>query len=509
MRKMTNDEFRQKLASINPRVEPLEPYINSGTKILVKCLKCANEWKVAPNSLLSGHGCPKCAGNIRKTDDEFRSQLSAVNSQIEPLDSYVSANSKIKVKCKQCQNVWEAKPSTLLFGHGCPRCSHGSSLKSNEQFVAEVKRKYPNLKIFSVYKSANEPVNVECGECGYRWSTKAVSLVAAKSAGCPQCSRKKLSQRMTWSENEFKARLATVNPCISLVGSYINSSTKAIFKCEICSNQWEAKPNNVLNGHGCPTCNETGTSYMEQFILEAFKEAFPHYEVISRCRSVIDGELDVYVPALNFAIEPGSWYWHKNGLAKDRKKRELCKKSGIRIITIYDLFPSNTEAPFEEDFIATAHYLGPQADELVDVTKQVLEIAGFRGELDWSLIGAKAYESSKSTRQRLSEELAEVARSNNLVLLSDYRGTREKIQVQCGLCGHIWWANPSDIKAGHGCPKCRYKTSSRAVKCVETGAEYPSCSEAARAIGGSASAIASAARKGHCSGGFHWESVEG
>lgn len=508
MRNLTHDEFCCKLGAINPQVEPLESYISSGSKILFKCLKCGNVWKTTPNIVLGGHGCPKCAGNIKKSDAEFRAQLKSVNSQIEILEPYTSAVRKLRVKCLECGNIWQAKPNTLLMGHGCPHCSHGSSLKSNEQFELEFKEKHPSLKLLTQYAGANKPVEVECTVCGYRWSKAAVGFVATKSAGCPLCSRKKLSERMAWSEDEFKAKLKVINPNITLVGSYVNTSTKALFECELCGEQWNTKPNNVLNGHGCPKCNETGTSYMEQYILVAFKQAFPQYQVLSRCRTVIDAELDIYIPELKFAIEPGGWFWHKNELKKDKKKRALCRERNIRLITIYDMYPKDKEAPFENDCLITSNYLGPQSEELTNVTKKLLTMVGFTDELNWGLISTGAYEASRSTKQRLSDELAETARRNNLILLSGYQGTRSKIKVQCGSCGHIWDANPSDIKSGHGCPKCRYKGFSRAVRCVETGIYYSSCSEAARQTGGSASAISSAVRKGHCSGGFHWEAVE-
>ena len=49
----------------------LGEYKNSKTPIEVSCKKCGHVWKVSPNSLLSGNGCPKCSGRMRKTQDQF------------------------------------------------------------------------------------------------------------------------------------------------------------------------------------------------------------------------------------------------------------------------------------------------------------------------------------------------------------------------------------------------------------------------------------------------------
>jgi Zn finger protein HypA/HybF involved in hydrogenase expression len=59
--KMTLNDFKQKLSSINPNIEVLgSEYINRITPILVKCLKCNREWETKPLNLMKGYGCIKC-----------------------------------------------------------------------------------------------------------------------------------------------------------------------------------------------------------------------------------------------------------------------------------------------------------------------------------------------------------------------------------------------------------------------------------------------------------------
>lgn len=43
MRKLTHEEFKNKLESKGVEITPLEEYINSSTKILCKCNKCGYE----------------------------------------------------------------------------------------------------------------------------------------------------------------------------------------------------------------------------------------------------------------------------------------------------------------------------------------------------------------------------------------------------------------------------------------------------------------------------------
>ena len=60
MKKKTHEQFIEELEKINLNIEVLETYINSTTKILVKCTICGHEWNAMPSNLLNNGGCPKC-----------------------------------------------------------------------------------------------------------------------------------------------------------------------------------------------------------------------------------------------------------------------------------------------------------------------------------------------------------------------------------------------------------------------------------------------------------------
>ena len=51
-RRLSYDEFSQKLSSINPNIEVVGSYVNSHTRILVKCKKCGKQWSINPNNAL-------------------------------------------------------------------------------------------------------------------------------------------------------------------------------------------------------------------------------------------------------------------------------------------------------------------------------------------------------------------------------------------------------------------------------------------------------------------------
>ena len=72
-RRLTHEEFMEKFYEKNENAENIEilgEYVNNKTKIKCKCKIDGYEWEVKPNDLLNGISCPKCAGNIKKTNSE-------------------------------------------------------------------------------------------------------------------------------------------------------------------------------------------------------------------------------------------------------------------------------------------------------------------------------------------------------------------------------------------------------------------------------------------------------
>ena len=63
-------EMKAELKKVNPKILVLGEYINTDTKILVKCIVCGETWKTRPDHLLKGHGCPTCAA--REAADKSR-----------------------------------------------------------------------------------------------------------------------------------------------------------------------------------------------------------------------------------------------------------------------------------------------------------------------------------------------------------------------------------------------------------------------------------------------------
>lgn len=58
------------------------------------------------------------------------------------------------------------------------------------------------------------------------------------------------------STQEYKTKLLNKGIDFEVVDDYINDRTEILHKCNICSIEWKVRPNNILNGSGCPNCNK-------------------------------------------------------------------------------------------------------------------------------------------------------------------------------------------------------------------------------------------------------------
>ena len=158
---MDNDYFIDRLRNENPNIEPLEKYVNDRTKILCKCKKCGNEWKVSPTKLHQGRNCPKCSSDNRimvlsKSHEDFIKEMKKVNPTIMIQGQYINGKTKVDCQCKICNQTWKATPNNLLRFRGCPYCKISEGEKRIMLFLNNHKIKYHHEHTFGNCKDKRE-----------------------------------------------------------------------------------------------------------------------------------------------------------------------------------------------------------------------------------------------------------------------------------------------------------------------------------------------------------------
>ena len=188
----TDSQYRKDLKQIHGnRIIPLEPYIKTLVKILHECRTCKTSWRVRPNDLLSGYGCPKCgvrrrADRTRKSDSDYKKDLKRVHGHsIIAREPYKGAIVPILHKCQVCSNQWRSAPTNILQGHGCNEC-HGTPLKTNREYRRDLSGVHGGRIIpKETYKGANTKIMHECQQCFHLWKVKPNDLL--QGHGCRKC----------------------------------------------------------------------------------------------------------------------------------------------------------------------------------------------------------------------------------------------------------------------------------------------------------------------------------
>lgn len=139
-RTKSHDQFLSELKAKNIQVTPLTQYAQAKSPMLFRCNICGYSWTSSPDNVLQNGNCPECTKrklhNIWvKSDEQFRMELSLVNPQLVPMETYVNDYTKIKVKCLKHDYVWEVSPNKILHKKtGCPKCA----IYSNEEKIFDI-----------------------------------------------------------------------------------------------------------------------------------------------------------------------------------------------------------------------------------------------------------------------------------------------------------------------------------------------------------------------------------
>ena len=351
-RRKTHEEFIRDFYTKNKNAENIEilgEYKGNKTKIKCKCKIDGHEWEAIPQNLLKGQGCPKCGGTIKLTHKEFMEKFYTKNKNaenIEILGEYKGNKTKIKCKCKIDGYEWEATPNILLNNHGCPKCA-GKMKLTYEEFVNKMREINSDIEILGEYINNKTKIKCKCKIDGHEWKATPHNLL--NGSGCPKCSGNIKNKTTEYFINELKE----INSDIEILGEYKGALTKIKCKCKKDGYEWETKPSDLLNGNGCPKCNESKGEKRVAKYLDNKNIDYERQYKFDNCKSKKELPFDFYIPSLNIAIEYDGEYHYmiitrgKNGTyerafnkfvgtkVRDTIKTIYCKKNNIKLIRIH------------------------------------------------------------------------------------------------------------------------------------------------------------------------------
>jgi hypothetical protein len=247
-RRLTSDTIRDRLKGRG--ITMRGKYVTANTKTLFQCTE-GHSWEATPGSVMGGNGCPHCAGRVPLTKEIVNIRLA--DRRITLLGEYTGTNTKTLFQCG-AGHTWEGRPGGIMQGGGCPHCA-GQAPLSKEIVNARIAGR--GIVMLGEYRNVDTKMLFQCSE-GHTWKTTPYH-VSKKGTGCPYCSR-----QAPLTTEIVNARIADRG--IFMLDEFITNSVKVRFQCSE-GHIWAVKPNNVLNGRGCPDCAEPGFNPSEPGLL--------------------------------------------------------------------------------------------------------------------------------------------------------------------------------------------------------------------------------------------------
>lgn len=124
---------------------------------------------------------------------------------------------------------------------------------TTEDYKKKLKEARGNdVVLLSEYNGSTKPIRVRFTACGHEVTiNKPYNLL--NGSNCIICK----DQKRRMATKKFKKRLKQVlGTDYQLVGEYKNSRTKVTMKHLVCSRTYKTRPENPLNGLGCPYCSK-------------------------------------------------------------------------------------------------------------------------------------------------------------------------------------------------------------------------------------------------------------
>jgi hypothetical protein len=101
-------------------------YVNNNTEVIIKCKVDGHEpFEQTPRVHANqGSGCPRCAGNIKSTTEEWKEKAKSVHGDTYDYSevNYINCDTEVDIKCK-VHGIFKQTPRVHANqGSGCPKC---------------------------------------------------------------------------------------------------------------------------------------------------------------------------------------------------------------------------------------------------------------------------------------------------------------------------------------------------------------------------------------------------
>jgi hypothetical protein len=326
-------------------------------KITIIC-KVHGEFPQIPKKHYNGHGCSKCSGNYKKTQEQFLEKAVSIYGDRYDYSSvnFTYMKDYVTIICEK-HGPFERLAKSFVLGKGCLDCTNEqkslNNRKSLEKFIEDAKKIHGEKYDYSLVEYINSQTNIKivCSKHGIFNQNPNNHL---KGSICKICSNEEKAINQTYPKEYFIEKVKQIhNNKYNYDGiDYINLKTKIDITC-LKHGKFCQLPENHLIGRGCPKCKQSKGEKLVSRFLEENSIDFTVQKIFEGCVHKSHLKFDFYIPEHNLAIEydgiqhfkPIEFFGGEDAL-KQLQKRDVikdnyCSKNNIDLLRIKydDKFP--------------------------------------------------------------------------------------------------------------------------------------------------------------------------
>ncbi|MDH5572515.1 MAG: hypothetical protein OEY89_12170 [Gammaproteobacteria bacterium] len=232
-----------------------------------------------PKAHLKEHGCRKCAGNLKHTNESFIEKAQSIHgdrydySQVDYMDAFT----KVLIICPE-HGPFKQSPDAHFAGKGCKKCgwiaASDAKRYTTELFIEKAKAIHGNRYDYSLvdYIASAEKVTIICEIHGPFEQAPNEHLIGS---GCNKCGIDSRAEARRKTTEEFIANAREVHGDrydYTLV-EYLSAMEKVTIICPE-HGPFPQTPNGHIGGKGCYECGviasgDAKRSNAEEFIAKA------------------------------------------------------------------------------------------------------------------------------------------------------------------------------------------------------------------------------------------------
>jgi len=280
---------------------------------------------------------------------------------------YYNATKCVKIICK-LHGIFEISPKTHLKGVGCALCKKQQRQKRWYDLVMKQASKLCNkkydYKLISLEdcKNIKSKIKIICPDHGV-FSPQIGSYLRGVSCYFCKC----LKSGIKKSNKNLNRYLRKTKKIHSNKYDYslVNTFGLENYIKIICPEHGVFVQNLKyhMRGHGCPRCTKYKFVSEKEKIVRSFIIENCNQDIVTKNRSAIGQELDIFISIRNLAFEYNGLYWHCEEIReKDYHliKTKMCEEKNIHLIHI-----------FEDDWIEKQIFIKSLILQLLNKNKEI------------------------------------------------------------------------------------------------------------------------------------------